>query len=275
MPPASSMDLANSVNIRRQPRARGIPLDSWFDGSAIAAHEMTSVIVADPTLAGAELVKAGSVALANTSRSLGIHLDPTHRSGMLSTCLGAVLVTDTHLTYTVVGDCRVVVDGKFVGDTFTTESANNFLFDAVSLQTGYKRQKVYELLMPTLRPMGRDLFQNLPPGPAQTRWEQVLNVIWAILPPNTGVSQMWADQIVDELRRKFPGDKAYGVIDAIGDTPPEFIRTNTIPRPPRGSHGIIYTDGFRPQTGVVPTKLQDLELVNPRYREATAIGLTF
>ena len=256
-------------------RARGLPENSWFDGSAIAAHVMTSVITADPTLAGTDLVKAGSVALAEESRSLGIYLNPRFRSGMLSTCLGAVQTTDTQLTYTFVGDCQAVIDGVYIGTSFGAESAYEYLFQEVSRTTGYPRQQVYELLMPMLRPLARDLFQNRPPGPAQTPWEEVLNVITAILPALTGVSGLWTAQIVKYIRREFPGDKAYGVVDAMGDTPVGFIQTQTIPRPPKGSHGVIYSDGFRAKPGVVPGKIEDLELVNPRYREATAIGLTF
>lgn len=252
-------------------RARGISEDSWFDGSAIAAHVMTGVITADPTLAGVDLVKAGGNALADTNRSLGIPLDERFRSSLLSTCLGAIQVGPDTLTYTVVGDCRVALGSKIIGDHFPLEAAYAYLFGEVARVARLERQTVYELLMPALRPLGRNRFQNCPPSSNRTSWDMILEVIEANVPANTYISRLETDRIVKHLRQHYTTDMAYGVIDALGDTPTEYIHTGTIERPPPGSKVVIYTDGFKPKAGTFPTGLDHLELVNPHYSEATAI----
>ncbi len=255
-------------------QARGLPVDSWFDGSAIAAHVTTTVIANDPTLAGLDLIKATGIALADAGRSLGIRPDESRRSSLLSTCLAAIRVDEQTLTYTAVGDSRVALDGQIIGYKFPLEAAYAYLFNELSRLMSCERQDVYELLMPILRQLGRDKFQNLPPGPSRTSWEQILEVITAIVPATTGLSKLHTERIVDHLRRQYTTDMAYGVIDALADTPSELVLTATIKRLPPGSRVVIYTDGFRPTNGEVPESLTDLELVNPRYCEATAIAVT-
>lgn len=252
-------------------RARGIPENSWFDGSAIAAHVMTQVIATDPTLAGVDLVKAGGNALADTNRSLGIPLDERFRSSLLSTCLGAVQVGPDTLTYTVVGDCRVALGSKIIGDHFPLEAAYSYLFKEVASIMGLERQRVYDLLMPILRQLGRDRFQNRPPSSIRTSWEEILDVITTVVSAATGISGLAAACIVKDLRQHYTTDMAYGVIDALADTPVEHIRTGTVERPPAGSKVVIYTDGFRAKPGIFPGSLGDLDVVNPHYSEATAI----